>query len=74
MVDEQVFENLSVEDIAKLGDFVSDPRGDTFVVRLPAGIAGATFARYSRAKGGWRTTFLKEFLAEGQLDPDGWVW
>ncbi len=69
MAEEQVFDILTPSEIEILSNYISDPQSDVFTVKLPAGMAGATFARYSRAKGGWKKTFLKEFVSEGKLDP-----
>jgi thymidylate synthase ThyX len=69
MADEQVFDTYTPAELEILKEYISDPEGDTFVVRLPPGMGGATFARYSRAKGSWKKTFLKEFVQEGKLDP-----
>ncbi len=70
MAEEQVFDTYTPAELETLGNYISDPSGDTFIVKLPAGMAGATFARYSRAKGSWKKTFLKEFVQEGQIDPE----
>lgn len=62
---------FSNEEIDLLREYVSDPEGDIFTVlpqKMP-GMIGAAYARYSRAKGGFRETLLKEFIQEGQLDP-----
>lgn len=69
MSEEQVFEELTGEELEFLRPYVTPLDGDVFVVRLPQGIAGATYARYSRARGGWKRTFLKEFLKGGNIDP-----
>ena len=57
------------EESAILKNYISDPEADVFVV-FPKlqGIVGPAFARYSRARGGFRETFLKEFLRAGILD------
>ncbi|MEW6366244.1 MAG: FAD-dependent thymidylate synthase [Acidobacteriota bacterium] len=54
-----------------LARFVSDPAGNVFVVNPGAlpGMIGAVYARYSRAKGGFREILLNEFVKEGILDP-----
>ena len=59
------------EEVGLLRKFVSDPEGNVFVVLPNAmpGMVGAAFARYSRARGGFRETLLREFIKEGQLDP-----
>lgn len=58
------------EEVELLKGFVSDPIGNVFVVfpqRMP-GMIGAAFARYSRARGGFRETLLREFIKAGVLD------
>src|SRR3989338_5472811 len=57
------------EEIALLEQYVSHPTGNVFAV-FPKlhGIVGAAFARYSRAPGGFRETFLKEFVKAGIVD------
>lgn len=59
------------KEVELLRRFVSDPEGNVFVVLPNAmpGMVGAAFARYSRARGGFRETLLREFIKEGQLDP-----
>ena len=59
------------EEVATLTQFVSDPTGNVFAIfpRAMPGMIGAVFARYSRAQGGFRETLLKEFVREGNLDP-----
>ncbi len=55
-----------------LKEYVSDPDEDVYIVfpkKMP-GMIGAAYARYSRAKGGFRETLLKEFVEDGQLDPE----
>jgi len=42
---------------------------NVFTVSGLDGMVGAVYARYSRARGGFKETFLKEFIKEGQLDP-----
>lgn len=60
---------FTAEEIKMLEQYVSDPTGDVFVVfPFLQGIVGAAFARYSRAKGGFREVLLKEFLKTGVLD------
>ncbi len=51
--------------------FVSDPIGNVYAVNPKAmpGMIGAAYARYSRAKGGFREVLLKEFIEEDQIDP-----
>jgi len=50
-----------------LRPFVSNPDRNVFVAHVP-GLTGAIFARYSRAKGGFREVLLQEFIRGGQLD------
>lgn len=60
------------EELGFLAKFVSDPTSDIFIF-LPTlyGLAGAIFARYSRAAGGARVRLIKEFLDEkGELRTD----
>ncbi|HJV32956.1 MAG TPA: FAD-dependent thymidylate synthase [Patescibacteria group bacterium] len=57
--------NFSDEEKLKLAKFVTDVEGDVFVVTNLEKLAGAIFARYSRAQGGFREILLKEFLTEG---------
>ncbi len=59
------------EEVRLLREFVSDPLGNVFAVfpRKMSGMIGAVFARYSRARGGFRETLLREFIKEGVLDP-----
>lgn len=60
---------FSEEEKALLAQYVSDPDTDVFSV-FPKlqGIVGAAYARYSRAKGGFREILLQEFLKTGVLD------
>lgn len=57
------------EELETLKQYISDPEADVFAV-FPKlqGIVGAAFARYSRAKGGFREIFLNEFLKAGVVD------
>ena len=48
-----------------LSKYVTSTEEDVFAVRNMPGLAGAAYARYSRAKGGFRETLLKEFIQEG---------
>lgn len=52
-----------------LRPYVTDPTGSTFCVTNLSGIVGAAYARYSRAKGGFREVLLKEFIRQGVIDP-----
>jgi len=61
---------FSPEERALLAKYVTDPDSNIFaIVGLP-GIVGSVFARYSRALGSFKETFVKEFLKEGVLDPN----
>lgn len=53
-----------------LSTFVSSTDDGVFVIYPGAmpGMIGAAYARYSRAKGGFRQTLLKEFIEEGKID------
>src|SRR3972149_587585 len=57
------------EELEVLKRYVTDPESNVFAVRGLDGIIGPVYARYSRAKGSFLETFLKEFIKEGQLDP-----
>lgn len=48
-----------------LANYVTDVGGDIFAVKNLAGVVGAVYARYSRAKTGFQETLLKEFVQEG---------
>ena len=52
-----------------LEPYVTSTEDNVFAIRNLSGIVGAAYARYSRAKGGFRETLLKEFIKEGQIDP-----
>lgn len=56
------------EEIALLEKYVTSVTDDVFVVKGPQGLVGAVFARYSRARDGFRETLLNEFLKEGHVD------
>lgn len=60
-------EEFTPEEIEILSRYVTNPTGDTFCVNIP-GLAGAIYARYSRAVTGLRRTLLKEFLKNGELN------
>ncbi len=51
-----------------LKKFVTSTEDNIFAVRNLQGLAGAAYARYSRAKGGFREVLLKEFIQEGNVD------
>ncbi|MEK7528473.1 MAG: FAD-dependent thymidylate synthase [Patescibacteria group bacterium] len=57
------------EEIELLKKYVTDPEGDIFAIKNMDGMAGAAYARYSRAKGGFREVLLNEFIKEGHIDP-----
>jgi thymidylate synthase ThyX len=59
------------DDIARLHHYISHPEGQVFTVYPHAmpGMIGAVYARYSRARGGFREILLQEFVQAGQFDP-----
>ncbi|MBI2499707.1 FAD-dependent thymidylate synthase [Candidatus Woesearchaeota archaeon] len=59
--------NFTPEEKALLAPHVSNIDGQVFVANV-LGLTGAIFARYSRARGGFREVLLQEFIREGQLD------
>ncbi len=52
-----------------LKKYVTSTEDNVFAIKNLEGIVGAAYARYSRAKGGFREVLLKEFIQEGQIDP-----
>jgi thymidylate synthase ThyX len=50
-----------------LSNYVTNTDKDIFALKNLPGIAGAVYARYSRAKTGFRETLLKEFVQEGVI-------
>jgi thymidylate synthase ThyX len=60
-------EEFTPQEIEILSRYVTNPTGNTFCVNIP-GLAGAIYARYSRAITGLRRTLLKEFLKDGELN------
>ncbi len=52
-----------------LQKYVTSAEDNVFAIKGLSGIVGAVYARYSRAKGGFRETLLKEFVQEGNIDP-----
>ncbi|GAC1412607.1 MAG: FAD-dependent thymidylate synthase [Candidatus Doudnabacteria bacterium] len=52
-----------------LEKYVTSTEDNVFAVRNLPGMVGAAYARYSRAKGGFREVLLKEFIQEGNVDP-----
>ncbi|MEA3249316.1 MAG: FAD-dependent thymidylate synthase [Patescibacteria group bacterium] len=53
-----------------LEKYVTSATDNVFAVNGLPGLVGAVYARYSRAKGGFRETLLKEFIKEGNIDAD----
>lgn len=51
-----------------LNKYVTDTEGDVYAIQNLPGIVGAVYARYSRAKTGFRETLLREFIEEGNID------
>ncbi|MDP3975514.1 MAG: FAD-dependent thymidylate synthase [bacterium] len=60
---------FSAEERKLLEQYVTNVDGDIFAITGLPGIVGSAFARYSRALGSFKETFLKEFLKEGVIDP-----
>ena len=60
---------FSSEEKRQLEPFVTSVNDDIFCVKDMQGMVGAAYARYSRAKGGFREVLLKEFIKEGVIDP-----
>lgn len=54
--------HFTPEEIEILKKYVTNPEGDIFAVMNMPGMTGAAYARYSRAKGGFREVLLKEFI------------
>ncbi len=52
-----------------LEKYVTSPDANVFAVKNFQGMTGAVYARYSRAKGGFREVLLKEFIQDGNVDP-----
>lgn len=52
-----------------LEKYVTSAEDNVFAVKGMEGLVGAAYARYSRAKGGFREVLLKEFIKEGIVDP-----
>ncbi len=52
-----------------LKKYVTSSEDNIFAVKNMEGMVGAAYARYSRAKGGFREVLLKEFIQEGNVDP-----
>lgn len=61
--------NFSEEEKKLLQQYVTTTEGNIFAIKNLQGIVGAIYARYSRAKTGFRETLLKEFVEAGQIDP-----
>jgi thymidylate synthase ThyX len=62
-------QNLSPDQATLLAKYVTSTQENVYAIKDLGGIVGAVFARYSRAKGGFRETLLKEFISEGAIDP-----
>ncbi len=60
---------FSPEEQKLLAQYVTDPVGDVFCIKGMPGMVGAAYARYSRARGGFREVLLKEFIEQGVIDP-----
>lgn len=52
-----------------LEKYVTSAEANIFAVHNMPGMVGAAYARYSRAKGGFREVLLKEFIEQGKIDP-----
>jgi thymidylate synthase ThyX len=52
-----------------LKKYVTSTEAEIFAIKGMEGMVGAAYARYSRAKGGFREVLLKEFIEEGNIDP-----
>lgn len=52
-----------------LEKYVTSTEDNVFAIKNLQGMVGAAYARYSRAKGGFREVLLKEFIQEGNVDP-----
>lgn len=52
-----------------LEKYVTSADANIFAIKNMQGMVGAAYARYSRAKGGFREVLLKEFIEEGNIDP-----
>ncbi|MEK7187677.1 MAG: FAD-dependent thymidylate synthase [Patescibacteria group bacterium] len=61
--------SFTPEEKALLEKYVTSAEENVFAIHGLSGIVGAVYARYSRAKGGFRETLLKEFLKDGIIDP-----
>jgi thymidylate synthase ThyX len=60
--------NFTPEEKKRLEPYVTDTESDVFAVKNLQGVAGAVYARYSRASTGFRETMLREFVDEGKID------
>lgn len=58
------------EEIEILKTYVTNPEGNVFAITNMDGLVGAIYARYSRARGGFREVLLKEFIKDGKVDVD----
>ena len=61
--------SFTPEEKELLKDYVTSSEENVFAVRGMEGMVGAAYARYSRARGGFREVLLKEFIKEGVIDP-----
>src|SRR5258708_1588081 len=52
-----------------LKKYVTSTEDNVFAIKNMEGMVGAAYARYSRAKGGFREVLLKEFIQGGNIDP-----
>ncbi len=52
-----------------LKKYVTSAEDNIFAIKGMEGMVGAAYARYSRAKGGFREVLLKEFIEAGNIDP-----
>ena len=60
---------MAEEEKKLLQNYVTSTEDNIFALKNMQGMAGAAYARYSRAKGGFREVLLKEFIQEGIIDP-----
>lgn len=59
----------TAEERALLEKYVTSVDANVFAVKNMPGMTGAAYARYSRAKGGFREVLMNEFLKDGAIDP-----
>lgn len=71
MAQERAFDAFTQQELETLQPYCTNPGSQVFVVDLPGHLTGATYARYSRARGSWGKTFLREFVGpNGKLNID----